>query len=317
MWSGSGGAPWGNRGLRREGRHDGTTGRDSKCNVLGIAKCIPYKACSSLIIPISLAALTFGILPKMSAHGPPSERISAEEDRADKQATEFLDEVEGGQDAFKPSRTLEAPPLVRDLSPADRERLEKKLVRKIDFRLLPPVIIMYIMNYLDRVGTMHAEWMLKADSKQNNIATARLAGNPGLEEDLGLTDSQYETCVSILFVGYILMQIPSNLFLNKVGKPALYLPGVMVIWGLISLATALAKNFGGLLAIRFFLGFIEAAYFPGCLYFLSCWYNRKELAFRSAVLYSGSLISGAFAGLIAAGITNGMNGKAGLPAWKW
>lgn len=61
------------------------------------------------------------------------------------------------------------------------------------------------------------------------------------------------------------MQIPSNLFLNKVGKPALYLPGVMVIWGLISLATALAKNFGGLLAIRFFLGFIEAAYFPGMM----------------------------------------------------
>lgn len=87
----------------------------------------------------------------MSAHGPPSERISAEEPTVDKQATEFLDEVEGGQDAVKPSRTLKAPPLVRDLSPADRERLEKKLVRKIDFRLLPPVIIMYIMNYLDRV----------------------------------------------------------------------------------------------------------------------------------------------------------------------
>lgn len=157
------------------------------------------------------------------------------------------------------------------------------------------------MNYLDR----------------NNIATARLAGNPGLEEDLNMTDSQYETCVSILFVGYILMQIPSNLFLNKVGKPALYLPGVMVIWGAISLCTAAAENFGGLLAIRFFLGFIEAAYFPGCLYFLSCWYTRKELAFRSAVLYSGSLISGAFAGLIAAGITSGMDGKAGIAAWRW
>lgn len=46
-----------------------------------------------------------------------------------------------------------------------------------------------------------------------------------------MTDQQYETCVSILFVGYILMQVPSNLFLNKVGKPALYLPAVMVIWG--------------------------------------------------------------------------------------
>lgn len=68
------------------------------------------------------------------------------------------------------------------------------------------------MNYLDR----------------NNIATARLSGKEGLQETLNLTDSQYETCVSILFVGYILMQIPSNLFLNKVGRPALYLPAVMV-----------------------------------------------------------------------------------------
>lgn len=49
-----------------------------------------------------------------------------------------------------------------------------------------------------------------------------------MQQDLGLSDSQYETCVSILFVGYILMQIPSNLFLNKVGKPAIYLPAVMV-----------------------------------------------------------------------------------------
>jgi MFS family permease len=114
-----------------------------------------------------------------------------------------------------------------------------------------------------------------------------------------------------------MMQIPSNLFLNKVGKPAIYLPACMIVWGGISCATAAAKGFGGLVGIRFVLGFVEAAYFPGCLFYLSCWYSRKELAFRSAILYSGSLISGAFAGLIAAGITTGMDGKAGLPAWKW
>ncbi|EME85510.1 uncharacterized protein MYCFIDRAFT_88541 [Pseudocercospora fijiensis CIRAD86] len=229
------------------------------------------------------------------------ERISNDDGADAKQATEYLDEIDGVQNADKPKRGLEAPGLVRNLTAEERTKLEKKLVRKIDLRLLPPVIIMYIMNYLDR----------------NNIATARLAGTPGLEEDLKMTDSQYETCVSILFVGYILMQIPSNLFLNKVGKPALYLPGVMVVWGIISTVTAAAHNFAGLVVIRFFLGFVEAAYFPGCLFFLSCWYTRKELAFRSAVLYSGSLISGAFAGLIAAGITDGMDRKLGLPAWKW
>lgn len=71
--------------------------------------------------------------------------------------------------------------------------------------------------------------------------------------------------MSILFVGYLLMQIPSNLFLNKLGKPALYLPACMIVWGVISAATASCHNAAGLLAVRFFLGFVEAAYFPGTL----------------------------------------------------
>jgi len=195
-------------------------------------------------------------------------------------------------------RRREAPELVKDLTPGERLELERALVRKIDLRLLPMIVLMYIMNYLDR----------------NNIAAARLAG---LEHDLHLSSTQYLTCLSILFVGYVLMQVPSNLFLNKVGKPALYLPSVMIVWGVISAATAGAQTYGGLIAIRFFLGFVEAAYFPGCLYFLSAWYTRKELGFRTAILYSGSLLSGAFSGLISAGITNGMDGLHGLRAWRW
>lgn len=74
------------------------------------------------------------------------------------------------------------------------------------------------------------------------------------------TDSA-QTCVSILFVGYLLMQIPSNLMLNKFGKPAIYLPVAMMLWGVISTATAAAQNYAGLVVIRFFLGFVEAAYF--------------------------------------------------------
>ncbi|KAK4542676.1 hypothetical protein LTR36_006248 [Oleoguttula mirabilis] len=236
----------------------------------------------------------------MSAFAP-VEQVAPGDSKESQLAAERLDDVENGAAAMKPSRTLEAPPLVAALSADERKEKERAMVRKIDFRLLPPVIIMYIMNYLDR----------------NNIATARLSGKVGLQQSLGMSDSQYETCVSILFVGYILMQVPSNLFLNKVGKPALYLPTVMIIWGMISTLTAAAHSFGGLIAIRFCLGFVEAAYFPGCLFYLSCWYTRKELAFRSAILYSGSLISGAFAGLIAAGITNGLDGAQGLPAWRW
>lgn len=197
----------------------------------------------------------------------------------------------------------EPPELVRNLAPDERAGLERKLVRKIDTRLLPMLILMYIMNYLDR----------------NNIAAARLAGlqDPKSKGGIDLTTTEYLTALSILFVGYLLMQIPSNLFLNKIGKPAIYLPTVMIIWGTISAATAGAQSYGGLIAIRFFLGFVEAAYFPGCLFFLSSWYTRKELGFRTALLYSGSLLSGAFSGLISAGITNGLDGARGLRAWRW
>lgn len=163
---------------------------------------------------------------------------------------------DGVANANSPNLKKEPPPYVASLSPEERERAERALVRKIDLRLLPMIILIYIMNYLDR----------------NNIAAARLAG---LEDDLGLTSVQYQTCVSILFVGYLLMQVPSNLFLNKIGKPAVYLSASMVLWGIISTATAGVQSYGGLVAVRFFLGFVEAAYFPGCLYFLSAWYTRK------------------------------------------
>ena len=216
----------------------------------------------------------------------------------DKFAAEQISNTTSLENVQTVRRRREAPPLVRDLSHEERHRLEMKLVRKMDIRLLPMLVLMYIMNYLDR----------------NNIAAARLAG---LQKDLKLTSTQYLTCLSILFVGYLLMQVPSNLFLNKIGKPALYLPTVMIVWGVISAATAAAQSYGGLIAIRFFLGFVEAAYFPGCLFFLSSWYTRKELGFRTAVLYSGSLLSGAFSGLISAGITKNLDGARGLRAWRW
>ncbi|RAK79349.1 MFS general substrate transporter [Aspergillus fijiensis CBS 313.89] len=187
---------------------------------------------------------------------------------------------------------------IRNLPDHERQQLEKKLVRKVDIRLLIMIVVMYILNYLDR----------------NNIAAAKLAG---LETDLNLKGDQYQISVSILFIGYLLMQVPSNMILNKLGKPSLYLPGCMLVWGVISCATAATHNFTGLLLCRFFLGFVEAAYFPGCLYLLSAWYTRKELGKRTALLYSGSLLSGAFSGLISAGITSGLNGARGLGAWRW
>jgi MFS family permease len=89
----------------------------------------------------------------------------------------------------------------------------------------------------------------------------------------------------------------------------------MMLWGVLSCVTGAVKNYSGLLVCRFFLGFLEAAYFPGVVFLLSCWYTRKEIALRSALLFSGLMISGGFSGLISAGITHGMDGVMGYRAW--
>ncbi|KAK1984902.1 major facilitator superfamily domain-containing protein [Colletotrichum cereale] len=190
------------------------------------------------------------------------------------------------------------PDLLRELSPDGIVALEKVLIKKLDMRMLPTMILMYIMNYLNR----------------NAIGAARLGG---LERDLGLTGNQFQTCVSILFVGYIVMQVPSNMVLNKMGRPSIYLTGCMGIWGVLCACSGATYNFGGLLATRFLLGFVQAAFYPGCVATLSSWYVRKELGVRTGLFYMGSMLSGAFSGLIAAAITKGMDGTRGLLAWRW
>lgn len=186
---------------------------------------------------------------------------------------------------------------VGHMTPEHRVRVEKSLKRKLDARCSLFVAI-YIMNYLDR----------------NNIAAARLKG---LQADLNLDNTEYETCLSILYVGYILMQIPSNMFINRISRPSLYLGAVMLIWGLISTLTGIVQNFTGMVLVRFFLGFVEAAFLPGALLILSKWYTRRELTKRNAILFCGNLISNAFSALVGAGVLSNMQGTLGHAAWRW
>ncbi|OIW35673.1 MFS general substrate transporter [Coniochaeta ligniaria NRRL 30616] len=183
------------------------------------------------------------------------------------------------------------------MDPEHRARVEKSLKRKLDLRCSLFVLI-YIMNYLDR----------------NNIAAARLKG---LQDDLKVTNTQYSTCLSILYVGYILMQVPSNMLINRIKRPSLYIGVAMLLWGLVSTLSGIATNFTGMVVIRFFLGFIEAAFLPGALLILSKWYTRKELTLRNAILFCGNLISNAFSALVAAGVLSNMQGTLGHSAWRW
>jgi MFS family permease len=91
----------------------------------------------------------------------------------------------------------------------------------------------------------------------------------------------------------------------------------MVAWGLLSGMTAFAKGFHSLVLLRFFLGMVEAPFFPGALFLLSSWYTKDELAFRTSLLYSGSLVAGAFGGFVGAGIEYGLKGVLGMASWRW
>nr|POE56692.1 putative transporter [Quercus suber] len=137
-----------------------------------------------------------------------------------------------------------------------------------------------------------------------------------MEETLGMTSTQFSTAVSLLFVGYVLMQVPSNIFLAQL-RPSVYLPTCMVIWGVLSTCTGAVQSAGGLYTTRFLLGFVEAAFYPGSVFLIGSWYTRAEAGVRCAVLYSGALLGSAFSGLIAAGINSGLDGALGLEAWRW
>ncbi|KAJ4233240.1 hypothetical protein NW759_002020 [Fusarium solani] len=110
---------------------------------------------------------------------------------------------------------------------------------------------------------------------KNNIASAKLAG---IMEDLDLNDTEYQSCVSILFVGYIIMQIPSNMMLGRLKLPGVYIYLAMAVWGFTSAAQTVTSSFAGLAVARFFIGFVEAVFFPGLLFYLSIFWCRGKLS---------------------------------------
>uniref|UniRef100_A0A0D2XNX3 Major facilitator superfamily (MFS) profile domain-containing protein n=1 Tax=Fusarium oxysporum (strain Fo5176) TaxID=660025 RepID=A0A0D2XNX3_FUSOF len=159
-----------------------------------------------------------------------------------------------------------------------RQAVEKSMKRKLDTRCALFVLI-YIMNYLDR----------------NNMAAARLKGlQEGLEPEL------QPVCDVLKYL-----------------RPSLYISAAMLLWGLISTLSGSVHNFAGMVCIRFFLGFVEAAFLPGALLILSKWYTRRELTKRNAILFCGNLISNAFSALVGAGVLSNMQGVLGHAAWRW
>ncbi|PON22746.1 major facilitator superfamily transporter [Trichoderma gamsii] len=173
---------------------------------------------------------------------------------------------------------------------------EKKVLRKMDMRLIPMLAALYLLSFLDR----------------GNIGNAKIEG---LQEDLNMTPGQYNWCLTVFFFTYAAFEVPSNLLLKKL-RPSRWLPLIMVCWGIVMTLMGLVQSFQGLVVARLFLGVTEAGLFPGVAYYLTLWYCRHEIQFRQALFFSAASVAGAFSGLLAFGISK-MDGVGGLAGWRW
>lgn len=140
------------------------------------------------------------------------------------------------------------------------------------------------------------------------------AETDGLSKDLNFKPNQYNLLLSIFFVPYVIFAPPLAMLGKKFG-PARVLPILMFTFGSFTLLSAAAYNFGGLFAIRWFLGMAESAFLPLVIYYLTTFYRRGELARRLAIFYAASNIANAFSGLIAFGVFQIKNSN--IPNWRY
>ncbi|KAI9325660.1 major facilitator superfamily domain-containing protein [Zopfochytrium polystomum] len=158
-----------------------------------------------------------------------------------------------------------------------------RVLRKMDFRTLPLLALAYFLSYLDR----------------SNAGNAKAVG---IQKDLGISDPQWNWAISIFYFGYVAFDLPFNIILRR-WKPSKLMAILMVLWGIVSTAMAASKNFASFASMRFLSGVFEAGLFPGVVYYLSLFYQRREQGRRIGAFWSIASVSGAVGGTIASAIT--------------
>ncbi|MFO1112966.1 MAG: MFS transporter [Rhodospirillales bacterium] len=173
--------------------------------------------------------------------------------------------------------------------------LEKRVLKRISWRIVPFIMILYFVAYIDRV----------------NIGFAALTMN----KDLGFSSSVFGFGAGIFFVGYFLFEVPSNLVLEKVGA-RLWIARVMITWGLISGAMAFVQGETSFYVLRFLLGAAEAGFFPGIILYLSYWFPARHRAGVTAFFMAAAPISTALGSPVSAALLQ-MHGVWGFAGWQW
>lgn len=153
---------------------------------------------------------------------------------------------------------------------------ERKILRKIDFGILPVLWCLFLVSFVDR----------------GNIGNAKIAG---MTKDLKLISNRYNIAVQMFTVAYVAFGLPANIIFKKTGPKSLAV--MMFLWGVTVIGQGVTASYGGLVACRFLEGICEAGFVPGAAYLIGSYYKRDEFLKRYAFFFGAATIAGAFNGV--------------------
>jgi D-galactonate transporter len=182
------------------------------------------------------------------------------------------------------------------LPPVITSAAETKAYEKISWRLLPFIVICYVIAYLDRV----------------NVGFAKLQ----MLSDLKFTDAIYGLGAGMFFVGYFICEVPSNLALAKFGARK-WIARIMISWGVIAALTAFVRTPMQFYVVRFFLGMAEAGFSPGIMLYLTYWFPARKRGFALGIYYIAIPLSGVIGGPVSGWIMDAFKDSAVMSGWQW
>ncbi|ALZ84406.1 hypothetical protein APT59_09405 [Pseudomonas oryzihabitans] len=176
--------------------------------------------------------------------------------------------------------------------PATREQA---IIRKVTWRIIPFVFLLYIVSYLDRANIGYAALQMIAE--------------------LALSSEVFGFVSGIFFIGYFLFEVPSNLLLDRFGA-RVWIARILVTWGVIAAATAFAQTAMHLYILRFLLGVAEAGFFPGIIVYLTYWFRSRELATTVALFTAAIPVSYVIGAPLSTWIMDNVHWL-GWSGWRW
>ncbi|MGO7371315.1 MFS transporter [Rhizobium ruizarguesonis] len=176
------------------------------------------------------------------------------------------------------------------------QTLEDRAYGKVFWRIVPFLMLCYVVAYLDRV----------------NVGFAKLQ----MSSELGLSEAAYGIGAGIFFIGYFLFEVPSNIIMNKVGA-RVWIARIMLTWGIISAAFMFTSSETVFYVLRFLLGVAEAGFFPGIILYLTAWYPAHRRARIITTFMSAIPISAIFGNPLSGLLMDSFHGTHGLSGWQW